>query len=144
LSGKKLQETRTLERKVKMATWKLSEEQLDKIGKYTKTVNEHNRRVKFFPQITDGVLLGVDVRFGAPKSLRMTDSKELKERIYREIEERSRNRLIPDRGSAFERGVLELKYTSIYRRSDEQVVIEPLKFIADDMIDIIIGKKKLD
>lgn len=126
-----------------MATWKLSKGQLNKIVEYTRAVNKHNPHVKLFPQITDGILLGIEVRFGAPKSLRETDSKELKEKIYQEIAERSRHRLIPDQASAFEQGILELKYTSIHRQSDEWVVLEPLKFIANDMRDVIVGKKEL-
>lgn len=128
-----------------MTTWKLTERQLTKVAEYARAINRRNAHVKMVPNIIDEALLGISVRFLAPKSWRdvTPENSQLERLIYQEIEERSRHRLFPERSELFRRGVLDLKYVSVHREANEHYILEAMKFIANDLIDVMIGKKEL-
>ena len=127
-----------------MATWKLTERQLEKITRYADSVNRSNAEVKLIPNIRSEALLGISVRFAVPKSWQedTEENRKAAETVYREIEERSYHRLLPERSDLIQQGVLELKYSSICRDSNEWYVIEPMKFLANDMMKIIADEKR--
>ena len=129
-----------------MPMWKLTDVQLIKIKNYSNQINDENPHVKFTPNIINGVLLGVSVRFLPPKSWSTITSENarIEEFIYGNIEKVSRYRLFPERNGLFRNGILELEYSCVDREVDEQYVIAAMEFLANNLIDILTGEKKLD
>ncbi len=128
-----------------METWKLTDIQLAKIRDCASNINKQNPDLKMTLVVADGVLLGVSVRFLPPEFWLADTPKnaQIEKTIHEEIEKRSCRCLFPEKSELFRRGILELKYTSIHCAADESYVIEAMKFIADDLIDVILGKKEL-
>lgn len=129
-----------------MATWNLTKGQIEKIAQYAGSVNKSNARVKMIPDIRSGILLGISVRFATPRSWREDTEKnrKIEKSIYDEIKERSHYRLLPEESNLIRRGVLELKYSSVFREANEWLVIETMKFIANEMPKLIFGEKDCD
>ena len=128
-----------------MATWKMTDAQLAKIKDYADSVNEQNPHIKMIPNIVDGVLLGINVRFLPPKSWSAVtvENALVEDLIYDEIEKISRHRLFPERSRLFRMGILELKYSGVHRAADERCVLATMEFIANDLINVMIGKIQL-
>ena len=128
-----------------MATRKLTNVQLAKIKDYASRINEQNPHIKIIPVIMDGVLLSISVRFLPPKSWSEVTPENclIEDLIFDEIERRSRYRLFPERNGLFRKGILELKYSSVHRLANERCIIAVMEFIADDLIEVMIGKKEV-
>ena len=118
----------------------MDEKQLTAIEAFIETNNRENTHVKFYPQVQDGALLGFDVRFFAPAERYF--SKELEDRVFERIEMLSHRRVFPVKDGLFKHGILELKVSHVHRRAGSDNILQPLRFIAEDMIDVILGKKE--
>ena len=117
-----------------MKAWQLSEEQMSKIANYINTINEENMQIMLFPHIDNGILLGVSVRFHiANASTKITEEKEAS--IREKIIKTSHCRLVPEQNGLLKYGILELKFCSISRFSDEWIVIDTLEYVANEMLD---------
>lgn len=122
-----------------MSTWRLTDEQIAEINNFAMLNNQQKAFVKLFPDIREGALLGISVRFLAP--VRWLDDSERNAQeinsILTEIEDISQHKLFATSKELFKRGILELKYSSVYRKTHDYLILRVMEYITNEMMQIV-------
>ncbi len=118
-----------------MAT--MNKEGLLEIENWVKENNTHNPHMKFFLDISEGMLLGIKVIFFSVKK-RLND--EITKEIYGKIRLLSHHRLYPVEDGSINYGVLKIDANYIHRRCTPTNIITALNYIRINMPDVIKGK----
>lgn len=125
-----------------MATLKKAEglSKIRKIRDFIDANNENNLHVKLYPKISDDTLISISVRFFAPTG---REDISLEKKIYHAITELSHGRFFPEENGLLWHGILEINVSYVHRHFDQEDAIKALTFIADDMINVMLGRENL-
>lgn len=106
-------------------------EKKSELMQYIDDLNKSNTNVKFYPRIENDTLLGIDVRFIAPRSKLINE--EAKQDIFDRIEKLSRGRILLAEDGLFERGIMDLKVSCIHKYCHVSDYKRVLNYISQEM-----------